>query len=287
MKITEILQQGFTYSVEILPPNVILGSNEVLEEARLFKNISDFASVTSGAGGSRKRCGTISLAYLIKNEYKSESIPHLTCLESTIPDINEKIEDIHNLGMENILALRGDPPGNKKIDPTYQNPGFRYASELIQHISSLNCFCIGAAAHPEGYPDNFDEPNKKINLSIDLLKIKQDCGANFAITQMIFDANIYFSFVERAKKQGVTIPIIPLVWPVRTIKQCKYAIKEFGVTVPFLEEAKQSQNREEFLFDQMKHLCQELKSRGAPGIHFTVYDNAELVKETILYVRKR
>lgn len=284
MKITDILENRFTYSVEILPSEEVFGSGEVLEEAKIFKDLADFSSVTSGAGGNRKRCGTISLSYLIKDEFKSETIPHVTCLESTIPDINEKLEDIHNLGMINLLALRGDPPGKKKIDPDYQPPGFRYASDLIDYIAQFNRFCIGAAAHPEGYPKDPDEKNK-IKWSVDLLKIKEDCGANFAITQMVFDANVYFNFIEQAEKQGVTIPIIPLVWPVERLKQCKFVIDKFGVTVPFLKEVKQSSDRAEFLFNKMTQLCRDLKSGGAPGIHFTVYDNAELVKRVIEYIK--
>lgn len=290
MEIIDILKKGFTCSAEMLPPKGVFNSQNTLERAESLKGIIDFASVTSGAGGKRKRCGTISLSFLLKNNHHIESIPHLTCLDANEAEIKEKVADIYNLGIENILVLRGDSPDNEinsGIDEKKQE--FEYAKDLVKYIregedisNKHKHFCLGVAAYPEGY-----KKDKDVDKSADFLKIKQDMGADFAITQILFDSEIYSNFIKKAEQKGITIPIIPSVRLVKTRAQCEYLINTFDVSMPFMETLYELNGKfeEQFLFDYMSNLCRELKSKGAPGIHFVILKDTELVKKIIPYVK--
>ncbi len=293
MKIIDILEKGFTCSVEILPPKGVFNSHKVLERVESLKDVVDFASVTSGAGGKRKRCGTISLSHLIKKDHGTECMSHLTCLDANEAEIKEKLADIYNLGIENILALVGDKPDNEpkiKINPDGQS--FFFACDLVRYIrdgekvsKKPNHFCLGVAAYPEGY-----EKDKNVDRSAGILKVKENYGADFAITQMVFDQNIYFNFLEKARAEGVTMPIIPSVRLVRSKAQCEYLINQFGVNIPFMGVlegfSKVAKNYEEtFLFNYMRDLCKNLKQGGAPGIHFVILKDTELVQKIVPYLK--
>jgi len=193
--------------------------------------------------------------------------------------------------IENILALRGDKPdGEEDYEINLAEQEFIYAADLVKYIrdgekasNKPNHFCIGVAAYPEGYQND-----KDLDRSVNILKIKQDCGADFAITQMLFDHNIYFNFLEKARAEGVTMPIIPSVRLVKSKAQCDYLRENFDIYLPFmsvLEELEKVGIQEKFLFDYMIDLCKNLKLGGAPGIHFVILKDTKLVKKLIPYLK--
>jgi methylenetetrahydrofolate reductase (NADPH) len=257
-----------TFSFEFFPPKTEDGERnlrQTLEDLRAFD--PDFVSVTYGAGGST-RDKTVELTKWIKQEVGIEAMAHLSCVGTTREELIAILDGIRESGIDNVLALRGDPPrGETEWKP--HPGGLHYSTELAALISGAYPFSIGAACFPEVHPEALD-------LAHDLrfLKEKVGSGATFLITQLFFDNELYFNFVEEARAVGIDVPIIPGIMPITDLKQIKTITGMCGASIPEpLLEALERRTGDPDAVLQLgvAHAtlqCAELLARGAPGIHF-------------------
>jgi methylenetetrahydrofolate reductase (NADPH) len=219
-------QNKRTLSFEVFPP-VREGNLESLFKtvAELKELKPDFISVTYGAGGGT-RDKTIEIASRVINEFGSEALAHLTCVAATRDDIARIVEEMKTHNIENILALRGDPP---KGEEKFVRPagGFGFANELVSFIRGLNGFCIGVAGYPEGHPEasSFDDDLKN-------LKRKVDAGADFIVTQLFFNNDDFYRFRDRALALKINVPIIPGIFPILNHKQVLRITELCGAKIP-------------------------------------------------------
>ncbi len=238
----------------------------------------DYVSVTYGAGGSTQD-RTLALLARIKNELSIEPLAHLTCAGASKEELGRVIDDLGGIGVENILALRGDPPKGQDCY-TVAEGGFAYASELVSFVHERGDFCVGAACYPEVHPEAIDAPT-----DLKHLKHKVDCGVDFLLTQLFFDNQIFVDFEARAQAAGIDIPIIPGIMPVSNKKQVERFTSMCGASIP----AALSDRLHDIGDDPVEvfwagvlyasHQCRGLlaperespfgpSKRGAPGIHF-------------------
>lgn len=225
MKIRDLITQDkATLSFEVFPPKKDTDFADV-EAAALgiaaFK--PDYMSVTYGAGGSTKG-HTIQLAREIQEKYDVPTIAHLTCVCASKEGIKTALADMKNVGIENILALRGDIPKNYDGQVFAE---FSHASELVELIKETGDFCVGGACYPEVHPDSANKHEDIIGL-----KKKVDAGCDYLTTQMFFDNNIFFNFMYRIREAGISVPIIPGIMPITRRVQVKNAVKLSGCNVP-------------------------------------------------------
>jgi methylenetetrahydrofolate reductase (NADPH) len=213
----------------------------------------------------------------VKRETGIEAMAHLTCVGSTEDDLGGVLSRICGAGLENVLALRGDPPkGQAEFQAT--EGGFRYAGELVKFIRARHnsTLCVGGACYPEKHPECG-------NPAVDLMNLKKkvDEGLDFVITQLFFNNRHYFEFVERARKIGITVPIIPGIMPIINASQAE----RFGVTIPFelAEELDRRRNDAQAVMELgIAHAtaqCIELLEHGAPGIHFYTLNRSTATRE--------
>ena len=269
MKISEKLKSSSpVFSFEFFPPKDEAGFQSLFEAIGRLKSANPaFVSVTYGAGGST-RSKTVDLVGKIKNDVEIESMAHLTCVGHQKEEIISVLESLHTLEIDNVLALRGDPPmGDEKFVKT--EGGFGYANELVSFIKSKSSFCVGAACYPEGH---IECPNLKIDM--DNLKRKVDAGVDFLITQLFFDNKYYFDFIDKAIQAGINIPIIPGIMPILNIKQSQRFTKMCGATISDSLLAKfdgiqdDPEKVREIGINHAIDQCKDLLRSGAPGIHF-------------------
>lgn len=287
------------FSLEVFPPRNGEPLDMVFHTVEKLKKFNPgFVSVTCCALGS-PRGGTIPIAAEIKRRFGLESVVHFICTGRSKQDIENLLMDVWYSGIENVLALRGDPPaGQKKFIPHPQ--GHKYASEVVKQIKLMNegkyltskegqfregkstNFCIGVGAYPEGHPECQDKEQDLRNL-----KIKVNAGADYIVTQMFLEADHYLKFVERAKRIGIKIPIIPGVMPLAEYSQVDFVLKQLGIKIPKdfrrkLEECKSSQEDvKNICFDHTLSICQKILENGAPGIQFFTMDNPERTSELL------
>ena len=227
MKLTELLSQRTpSISFEVFPPKT-QSSYDTVKHAteEIAKLKPSFMSVTYGAGGGTSKY-TLDIAKNIKEEYGVPSIAHLTCVSSTKQTVKERIFDIKNAGIENIMALRGDIPKDKE-DADRSNWDYRYASDLITELRASGKFCIGGACYPEIHPESRDRRE-----DIFYLKKKVDAGCDFLTTQMFFDNNILYSFLYKIREAGITVPVVPGIMPITTKEQLERAVSISGSFIP-------------------------------------------------------
>ncbi len=276
MKVIEALKKETpALSFEFFPPKTPEQETnlfDVISELKQFQ--PDFASITYGAmGTTRER--TFFWAEKIKREFGIEPVAHLTCIAATKASISRQLAEIRGMGIENILALRGDPPADQ---PNWQPPadGFHYASELIAFLKhQAPEFCLGAAGFPEGHPST-----KSVSRDLEHLKRKAAAGAEYVITQLFFQNEDYFSYVDQCRQAGIAVPIVPGIMPVTSLKQIQRMTKVCGATVPKqlmqkLEKHQQDAASVEAIgIEQAVNQCRELLSSKVPGIHFFVMNQA-------------
>ena len=208
MEIRRLLEQKkFTLSFEVFPP-VREGNLEALYKTieELGELNPDFISVTYGAGGST-RDKSLEIASKVKNDFRREVLAHLTCVQATRDDIARILDAFRGAGVENIMALRGDPPaGTEAFVPTAG--GFGHANDLVAFIRERQDFCVGVAGYPEGH---IEAPSLEADLKN--LKRKVDAGADFIITQLFFNNESFYRFRDRAEQLKIPVPIIPGIFP--------------------------------------------------------------------------
>lgn len=287
-KISDIFnEKEETFSLEIFPPKTEKGLENLIGTiAELCELKPDFISCTYGAGGgSRER--TLDLVEHIQNTHKVPSMAHLTCVGHSKDDIHTIIKDIGSRQIQNILALRGDPPQD---DPEWQ-PGadnFKYSCELVAFIrNSFNdYFSIGVAGFPEGHI-----LCKDLNKDSEYLKTKIDNGANFVITQFFFNNEHYFNYVERLRALGVNSRVLPGILPITNYESLIKFSALCGATVP--QEIKDifapiAEDKEATLDAGIKFAikqCKYLLEGGAPGLHFYSLNKLEPTRSILAEVR--
>lgn len=271
MRIADLFPRGKQFlSLEFFPPK------EPVDWPAYFRTIERlgslhplFVSVTYGAGGST-RDDTLQIVTRIKRDLSLEPMAHLTCVGATSEGILEFLDDLRAAGIDNILALRGDPPQ----DPAFQMPEereFIHASDLVSFVRKhYPTMGIGVAGYPEGHPEA-SSPEK----DLEFLKFKLDLGGDFVITQLFFNNDHYWDFVRRARALGVTKPIIPGVMPIFSLKVIRKILSLCGATIPpellrQLEEAQERGGAEAVQTLGMEYARRQIRGLldgGAPGIH--------------------
>jgi methylenetetrahydrofolate reductase (NADPH) len=270
MRIRDLLgNNGPVFSFEFFPPKTPAGEQTLYQTIERLRALHPtFVSVTYGAGGST-RDKTVGLVQRIKHEIGIEAMAHLTCVGADRHEIQGVLQHLASAGIENVLALRGDPPRDQGTFTPTAN-GFGFASELVQFIRERGFdFCLGGACYPEGHVECRD-----IDQDLVHLKHKVDCGLDFVITQLFFDNADYFAFVERAHARGVRVPIIPGIMPITNLAQIERFTAMCGAHIPDdlrsrLERARDDDEAVRAVgIEHATVQCRELLARGAPGIHF-------------------
>ncbi|MBI1747482.1 MAG: methylenetetrahydrofolate reductase [NAD(P)H] [Acidobacteria bacterium] len=269
MQIKHMFKSGKPlFSFEFFPPKNDEGMiNLYATVAALVQLNPSFVSVTYGAGGSTRE-RTVDLVSRIKNEIGLETMAHLTCVGASRMEIAQVLDRLQASGIENVLPLRGDPPkGEEKFVAPID--GFSYASDLARFVHTNYSFCLGGACYPEGHVECQDRQRDLENL-----KIKVAAGIDFLITQLFFDNKDYFEFVDRARKTGISLPIIAGIMPITNVAQIKRFTNMCGSTIPtqLLNRLEKVQDNEaavlEVGIEHATQQCRELLESGAPGIHF-------------------
>ena len=262
------------FSFEFFPPRTPEGLETLYETLRVLAPLGPaYVSVTYGAGGAT-RDGTVEISSTIKGEHGVETMAHLSCVGETQEGLHEILGRLEQSGIENILALRGDPP---RGEAGFRRPegGLSSAAELAGFISREYGFAIGGACFPEVHPE---APNLEADIAY--LKTKVDNGASFLITQLFFDNRVYFDFVPAARGAGIDVPIIPGVMPITSYAQIKRFCQICDATIPDpLADAMEAlggdeQGEFELGVAYAARQCDELLAAGAPGIHFYTLNKA-------------
>ena len=229
MKLKEILAGNkLSLSFEVFPPKTDMAFDSVRHATEEIARLSpSFMSVTYGAGGGTSKY-TLEIAKNIKDAYGVPTLAHLTCVSSTRETVRERIEQIREAGIENIMALRGDlTPELERSDRS--GWAFHHAIDLIREIKEISPdFCIGGACYPEVHPESQDRIT-----DIRYLKEKVDVGCDFLTTQMFFDNNLLYSFLYKIREAGITVPVIPGIMPITNANQIDRAIKLSGSFMPW------------------------------------------------------
>jgi len=264
-------------SFEFFPPKTPEGDRNLLEKTipALLKTKPDYCSVTYGAGGST-RDKTLLIVDRIQRQHGLTAVAHLTCVCATREQIADLLGQIRDLGVRNILALRGDPPGGGEFKPT--PGGFEYSSDLVRFIrQQQDGLSVGVAAFPEGHIAC------KEGKYTDWRHLKQkiQAGADFAITQLFFDNSDYYEFRDHMRGQHeVTIPLVPGIVPILSGSQIKRFTAMCGARIPAPLATRLDKLGEddaavtEFGIEYATNQCQELLRNGAPGIHFYTLNKA-------------
>lgn len=256
------------FSFEFFPPKTEQGEQNLyaaLSELRTLE--PSFVSVTYGAGGST-RAKTIEIVKRIKDDYDLEAMAHFTCVGATVPELRSTLDEMAAAGIDNVLALRGDPPAGQE-DWVKTDGGLEYSSELVDLIKSHYPFAIGAACFPETHIHAVSPQT-----DVDYLAEKVSRGVDFLITQLFFDNALYFDFVDRARAAGIAVPIVPGILPITQIRQLERMTKMCGASIPegLRRELHAREDSPEAVIDfGVAHAtlqCAELLAAGAPGIHF-------------------
>ena len=228
MKITELLKEKkLSLSFEVFPPKTESNFESVKHATEQIAALQpSFMSVTYGAGGGTSQF-TLDIAKNIMEQYGVPSIAHLTCVSSTRATVREQIARIKAAGIENILALRGDIPEEKKNEDR-TNWDYTHAVDLVRELKAADPdFCVGGACYPEIHPESADQ-----RTDIRYLKEKVDAGCEFLTTQMFFDNNLLYNFLYKIREAGVTVPVIPGIMPITNGNQVARAIALSGSFVP-------------------------------------------------------
>lgn len=286
--------KGFTYSAELFPPRNGKSPEIIFKKLEKLAALDlGFISITKGAMGSL-RGGTIPIGYIISERYHMNALVHFRCRDMDKKEVENLLVDHMYFGTKNILAILGDPlPGeaSKHLVPATHN---RYACELVKQIADMNAgkylplprnpgqpregirteFCIGVACYPEA---------EDMEQELFIMHEKVKAGANFAVTQMIFSAEAYSTYVQRIRERGIQIPIIPGIRPVTSMNHVVAAEEIFGANVPDslkqqLDEVPEDK-KHDVCIDFTLDLIRQLKDAGAPGVHMFTMNDVDIIEE--------
>ncbi len=287
-RISDILKEKErTYSFELFPPKTEKGREKLPETAGTLKELEpDWFTVTYGAGGTTREL-TMDIVDELQERFQIPTIHHLTCVGHSKAELKAIIEKMKEKNICNILALRGDAPeGVEHWEPAPD--GLEYCYQLIELIRSYDSFfSIGVAGFPEGH---IDCPDKETDSRY--LKIKIDAGGEFVITQLFFDNKDYFEYLERVRKVGVTVRIIPGIIPITNYQQLLRFCKTCGATIPQrvhdifkpLDDDAEATYKAgvQFVVEQ----CNELLGGGAPGLHFYTLNKVDPTREILNKIKR-
>jgi methylenetetrahydrofolate reductase (NADPH) len=269
-RIDEILARADrpVFSFEFFPPKTDEGMTNLFETVATLRRLEPaFVSVTYGAGGST-RDRTLAIVGRIKNELGIEAMAHFTCVGATVDELREVLTELAATGVENVIALRGDPPAGE--DSFVQTEGgLANADELVALIDEEFDFCIAGACYPEVHPEAISAEDDLVHAAE---KVKK--GARFLVTQLFFDNDAYFDFVQRARAAGIEVPIVPGIMPIGGYEQIKRFTSLCGASIPerLMQQLELKKDDPEAVADlgvaYATLQCADLLARGAPGIHF-------------------
>ncbi|HEY5079335.1 MAG TPA: methylenetetrahydrofolate reductase [NAD(P)H] [Opitutaceae bacterium] len=263
-------------SIEFFPPKDDAGVAALRQTAAALKAMApDFVSVTYGAGGSTRQ-RTAEVCGFLRSEFGFTVMPHLTCVGHSRSELNEIADQIHADGFRNIMALRGDPPKGS-AEFTAAADGLTNANELVALLKARHPdFCLGVGGYPEKHPE---APSAHADLAN--LKRKVDAGASFVTTQLFFDNEAYYRFVERCRAAGITVPIVPGLMPVLSLKQVQRFTQMCGTSIPQtllrrLEAAGEAPEIVEAVgIDWALGQIRDLLAHGVPGYHLYILNRAK------------
>lgn len=255
-------------SFEIFPPKIDTPLETIYEKLDAFKKLQpDYISVTYGAGGSRKH-HTIEIASKIKNEYHIESMAHFTCVGHSKEEIDNMLISLKENNVENILALRGDPPQNQP-DFDFNKNIYKYAYQLIEHIKNRgDDFCLSAAAYVEGHISS-----KRLKDDLANLKLKVDIGVDFLVTQLFFENKFFYDFLDKAEATGIKCPIMAGIMPIFKAEQVLKMAAMGGTSIPakvVLMIDKYKNNPDDIQKAGIEYAANQIKElvdNGIAGIH--------------------
>ena len=271
---------GRSFSFEFFPPKTDQGERALFQAIRELESLHPtFVSVTYGAGGTT-RDRTVRVTRRILEETTLLPVAHLTCVGASVADLRAVIGEYADAGLRNVLALRGDPPGGPGTTWVQHEGGLAHADELVRLVRSLGDFSVGVAAFPEGHPES-----PSLDQDARVLLAKQESGAEFAITQLFFQADDYHALVERSRAIGVSIPIIPGLMPLTNVAQIERFALFAGTAFPddlatrFRAVGDDAAAVHALGVEVASDLATELLDGGAPGLHFYTLNRSTSTRE--------
>lgn len=293
MRVRDLHGRGWpVFSFEFFPPKTDEGARQLLATVADLQEVwkPDFVSVTYGAGGTTRE-RTIDIVARLQRELRINTMAHLTCVGSSRAEIDGIVDRLVEAGVHNILALRGDPP--KEADggtPAGFVPpvdGFAHATDLIAHLAPRAQLSIGGASYPEGHVESADRDD---DLRWTVKKVEN--GAQFLVTQLFFDPEIYFAHVARLRAAGVKVPVIPGIMPITNVAQVQRFTQLCGASIPPELAARMERVKDDpglVMATGIEHAirqCRKLLEGGAPGLHFYTLNKSYATRAILAAVRR-
>ena len=282
MRIDRLFSLGLpTISFEFFPPKNEAGFKQLYQTTEDLRPLRpSYVSVTYGAGGSTRQ-KTVELVEKIQTEIGIRSMAHLTCVGHTAEEIGSILDDLWRVGIRNVLALRGDPPAGQSVF-TKTEGGFGNADELTAFVESRHDFCIGVAGYPEGHPQCLNKTR-----DLEYLKRKVDNGGCFVVTQLFFDNDDFYTFRDRARAMGITVPIVAGIMPILNVNQIKRFISMCGAKIPHrlltklekVESDADAVHRVGVEYATMQ--CRDLLFNDADGLHFYTLNKSKATVDIV------
>jgi methylenetetrahydrofolate reductase (NADPH) len=286
MRIADLLErQRPVFSFEFFPPKTDEGQQTLRNTLEILKDDApDYVSVTYGAGGTTRN-RTVEITKTIKRDFGIEAMAHLSCVGEPSERLVEILEEIEAAGIQNVLALRGDPPRGETAWKPHPG-GLSFSVELIGLIRERFDFCVGAACFPEVH---LDAPDRASDLRY--AREKVEAGAGFLITQLFFDNDFYFEYVDDARAAGIDVPIVPGIMPITNYGQIHRFTDMCGATIPedlerqLTGRADDPEAVAELGVSYATLQCSDLLARGAPGIHFYTLNRSPATRAILAALR--